>query len=151
MVENRFVGNKSRGMYETPGVTILMAAHADLESITLDKEVAHLKAPMSLKIAELIYNGLWQSPEMAFLMAAIEQSQIMVNGTVDIELYKGNVIIKGRTSPNSLYNAALVSMNIHGGYNQTDAAGFIKIHGLRLKSFNAALSTFKHITMKGKQ
>ncbi len=144
MVENRFVGIKSRGMYEAPGATILMVAHEDLESITLDREVAHLKAAMGIKIAQLIYNGLWESPEMAFLMAAIEQSQVHVGGSVDLELYKGNIIIKGRSSKHSLYNAALVSMDSHGGYNQADAAGFIAIQGLRLKAYNA-------INQKGKQ
>lgn len=135
MVENRFVGIKSRGLYEAPAATILMAAHADLESITLDREVAHLKAGFSLLLAQLIYNGLWESPEMAFLMASIEHSQKMVNGTVAVELYKGTCIMKGRSSQNSLYNGSLVSMDVHGGYNQMDAAGFIKIQGLRLKTY----------------
>ncbi len=143
MVENRFVGLKSRGLYEAPGATILMAAHKDLESITLDREVAHLKAAMSLKIAELVYNGFWESPEMAFLMAAIEQSQHHVEGQVHLELYKGSLFIKGRSSKSSLYDASLVSMNELGGYNQTDAAGFIAIQGLRLK-----LSSLQN---KGKQ
>jgi argininosuccinate synthase len=133
MVENRFVGIKSRGVYETPAGTILIKAHKALESITLDKEVAHFKEHLSLMVAKLIYNGLWESPEMKFLMAAIEQSQHKVTGTVKLQLYKGNVTIVGRSSPHSLYNMALASMNELGEYNQQDAKGFIAIQALRLK------------------
>jgi argininosuccinate synthase len=133
MVENRLVGIKSRGVYETPAGTILMKAHKTLESITLDKEVTHLKEHFSLMIAGLIYNGFWESPEMQFLMAAIEQSQHKVTGAVILQLYKGNITIIGRSSPFSLYNTALASMNEIGGYDQKDAKGFIALHTLRLK------------------
>ena len=108
-------------------------AHHDLESITLDREVIHLKEQISPKIANLIYNGFWYSPEMSILMAAIEKSQENVTGKVYLTLYKGNVIITGRVSKYSLYNEALSSMELAGGYNQKDAEGFIKISGLRLK------------------
>jgi argininosuccinate synthase len=133
LVENRFVGIKSRGVYETPGGTILFHAHQDLEGITLDKEVMHLKELVAPMVAKIIYNGFWYSPEMDFLMAAINKSQETVSGKVFIILYKGNVIITGRTSGYSLYNANLSSMDEEGGYDQTDAKGFIKITGLRLK------------------
>jgi argininosuccinate synthase len=134
IVENRFVGIKSRGVYETPAGTILYKAHQDIESIILDKEVMHLKAQMSPVIAKLIYNGFWYSPEMKFLMAAINESQKNVSGKVYITLYKGNVIVTGRESQYSLYNSALSSMDEEGGYDQEDASGFIKIIGLRLKN-----------------
>jgi len=133
IVENRFVGIKSRGVYETPAGTILFKAHWDLESITVDKEVIHLKELMAPVIAKLIYNGFWYSPEMDFLMAAIEKSQKNVSGKVYLKLYKGNIIITGRESEYSLYNKALSSMDEEGGYCQEDAQGFIKITGLRLK------------------
>jgi len=133
IVENRFVGIKSRGIYETPAGTILFKAHRDLESITVDKEVLHLKELLSPIIAKLIYNGLWYSPEMDFLMAAINKSQENVTGNVYLTLYKGNVIVTGRESVNSLYDEAISSMDEEGGYNQKDAEGFIKINGLRLK------------------
>ena len=133
IVENRFVGIKSRGVYETPAGTILFKAHRDLESITVDKEVMHLKELMAPIIARLIYNGFWYSPEMNFLMAAIEKSQKNVSGKVYLKLYKGNIIITGRESEYSLYNKALSSMDEEGGYCQEDTQGFIKITGLRLK------------------
>lgn len=133
IVENRFVGIKSRGVYETPAGTILLKAHKDLESITVDKEVHHLKEIIAPIIAKLIYNGFWFSPEMDFLMAAINKSQENVTGNVYLTLYKGNVMITGRESEYSLYNEALSSMEENGDYNQKDAEGFIKIHGLRLK------------------
>jgi len=133
IVENRFVGIKSRGVYETPAGTILFKAHQDLESITIDKEVLHLKELLSPIIAKLIYNGFWYSPEMDFLMAAIEKSQKNVSGNVYLTLYKGNIIVNGRESDESLYNEAICSMEIEGGYDQKDAEGFIKINGLRLK------------------
>ena len=133
IVENRFVGIKSRGVYETPAGTILFKAHQDLESITVDREVIHLKELLSPIIANLIYNGFWFSPEMAFLMTAINKSQENVTGKVYLTLYKGNVIITGRESDKSLYNEAISSMDIEGGYDQKDAEGFIKITGLRLK------------------
>ena len=133
IVENRFVGIKSRGVYETPAGTILFKAHKDLESITVDKEVLHLKEILAPIIAKLIYNGFWFSPEMEFLMSAINKSQENVTGKVYLTLYKGNVMITGRESEYSLYNEALSSMDKDGGYEQKDAEGFIKIHGLRLK------------------
>jgi len=133
IVENRFVGIKSRGVYETPAGTILFKAHHDLESITLDKDVIHLKELMSPAIAKLIYNGFWFSPEMEMLMAAINKSQEKVTGKVFLTLYKGNAIVTGRESKFSLYNEALSSMDIEGGYDQKDAAGFIKIMGLKFK------------------
>lgn len=132
LVESRFVGMKSRGVYETPGGTILMKAHLDLESITLDREVLLLKESMAPKIAQIIYNGFWFSPEMDFLMAAIVQSQKNVTGKVFLTLYKGNVIITGRTSPYSLYRQQVASMDVAGGYDQTDAKGFIRLNALRL-------------------
>ena len=133
IVENRFVGIKSRGVYETPAGTILFKAHQDLESITIDKEVLHLKELLSPIIAKLIYNGYWYSPEMDFLMAAINKSQEKVSGKVYLTLYKGNVIVTGRESKESLYDEAISSMEEEGGYDQRDAMGFIKINGLRLK------------------
>jgi len=133
IVENRFVGIKSRGVYETPAGTILFKAHLDLESITLDKDVIHLKEQMATVIAKLIYNGFWFTPEMEMLMAAINKSQENVTGKVYLTLYKGNVIVKGRESKYSLYNESLASMDIIGGYDQKDAAGFIKIIGLKFK------------------
>lgn len=133
MVENRFVGIKSRGVYETPAGTILFKAHHDLESITLDKDVIQQKELMAPLIAKLIYNGFWFSPEMEMLMAAINKSQENVTGKVYLTLYKGNVIITGRESKKSLYNEAISSMDEEGGYDQKDAKGFIKIIGLPLK------------------
>jgi argininosuccinate synthase len=137
IVENRFVGMKSRGLYETPAGTILLKAHRDLEGLVLDKEVTHLKDLLMPKLAELIYNGFWFSPEMEFLMAAIDKSQEYVQGTVFLTLHKGNSIITGRTSHVSLYNADIASMDIPGGYNPIDAQGFITIQGLRLKLAHA--------------
>jgi len=133
IVENRFVGIKSRGVYETPAGTVLYKAHKDLESITLDREVIHLKEQIASKIAKLIYNGFWYSPEMKILMSVIDKSQENVTGKVYLTLYKGNIIVTGRKSKYSLYNEALSSMDEEGGYNQKDAEGFIKISGLRLK------------------
>lgn len=133
IVENRYVGIKSRGVYETPGVTLLWKAHQDLESITLDKEVFRIKQSLVPKIADLIYNGYWFSPEMAFMQNIIDISQQHVTGVVHVELYKGNITILGRTSPCSLYNQKLSSMDEAGGYHQEDARGFINIHAVRLK------------------
>jgi argininosuccinate synthase len=132
LVESRFVGMKSRGVYETPAGTILFKAHLDLEGITLDREVILLKDSLAPKIAQIIYNGFWFSPEMDVLMAAINQSQKNVTGKVFLTLYKGNVMITGRCSPHSLYQPQLVSMDEIGGYDQTDAKGFIKLNALRL-------------------
>ena len=139
MVENRYVGIKSRGIYETPGGTILWAAHRDLEGIAMDKEVMHLRDMLTPKFSELIYNGLWFSPEMDFLMSAFNKSQESITGTVKIVLYKGNIIEAGRTSPTSLYDQDLSSMEIEGGYNAIDCTGFINIHGMRLKAHNVVL------------
>lgn len=133
IVENRFVGIKSRGCYETPGGTILWNAHRDLESLVLDREVILLKEMWMPKVAQLIYNGFWFSPEMKFLMAAIEKSQEHVEGKVYIKLHKGNVIITGRESTKSLYNQEMVSMDQLGNYDQLDAKGFIKLNALRLR------------------
>ena len=134
LVENRFVGMKSRGVYETPGGTILLTAHRAIESITLDREAAHLKDSLMPRYAELIYNGFWFSPERHMLQALIDTSQNSVSGTVRLKLYKGNVITIGRESPNSLYSTRIVTFeDDSGAYNQQDAAGFIKLNALRLR------------------
>ncbi len=132
MVENRFVGIKSRGVYETPGGTILHEAHKDIEGIAMDREVMRLRDMLSAKFAELVYNGFWFSPEMDFLMSAIDKSQEVIDGQVTLKLYKGTAYPIARTSPSSLYNQDLSSMDIEGGYNQEDAEGFIKINAIRL-------------------
>lgn len=138
LVENRFVGMKSRGVYETPGGTILLAAHRAIESITLDRGAAHLKDELMPRYAELIYNGFWFSPERKMLQAAIDLSQENVEGEVKLKLYKGNVIIEGRKSDKSLYSSSLVTFeDDHGAYNQKDAAGFIKLNALRLRTLAA--------------
>ncbi|HEX3486794.1 MAG TPA: argininosuccinate synthase, partial [Micropepsaceae bacterium] len=135
LVENRFVGMKSRGIYETPGGTILHAAHRAIESITLDRGAAHLKDELMPRYAELIYNGFWFSPEREMLQAAIDKSQDYVAGTVRLKLYKGNVMVIGRQSPNSLYAQDLVTFEEdQGAYDQKDAAGFIKLNALRLRT-----------------
>jgi argininosuccinate synthase len=134
LVENRFVGMKSRGVYETPGGTILLAAHRGIESITLDREAAHLKDSIMPRYAELIYNGFWFSPERRMLQALIDTSQASVTGRVNLKLYKGNVIVTGRESPHSLYSTRMVTFeDDQGAYNQQDAAGFIKLNSLRLR------------------
>ena len=134
LVENRFVGMKSRGVYETPGGTILLAAHRGIESITLDREAGHLKDSLMPRYAELIYNGFWFSPERRMLQAAIDSSQASVTGTVRLKLYKGNAIVIGRESPHSLYSTRMVTFEDDAGaYNQQDAAGFIKLNSLRLR------------------
>ena len=134
LVENRFVGMKSRGVYETPGGTILLAAHRGVESITLDRGAAHLKDELMPKYAELIYNGFWFAPEREMLQAAIDYSQAMVTGRVRVKLYKGNVAVTGRSSPYSLYDQDLVTFE-EGvqAYDHRDAAGFIKLNALRLR------------------
>ncbi len=133
LVENRFVGMKSRGIYETPGGTILLAAHRGIESITLDRGAAHLKDELMPRYAELIYNGLWFSPEREMLQAAIDKSQELVAGTVRLKLYKGSVSVIGRRSPHSLYSQNLVTFEEGSGYDQKDAEGFIKLNALRLR------------------
>src|SRR4249920_3575673 len=135
LVENRFVGMKSRGVYETPGGTILLAAHRAMESLTLDRGAAHLKDELMPRYAELIYNGFWFSPEREMLQAAIDHSQEFVTGSVKLKLYKGNVMVVGRTSPHSLYAQDLVTFeDDQGAYDQKDAAGFIKLNALRLRT-----------------
>ena len=134
LVENRFVGMKSRGVYETPGGTILLKARRAMESITLDRGAAHLKDSLMPKYAELIYNGFWFSPEREMLQAAIDHSQTSVNGEVRLKLYKGNIIMLGRNSPNSLYSEDLVTFEEGtADYNHSDAEGFIKLNALRLR------------------
>jgi len=134
LVENRFIGMKSRGIYETPGGTVLLNAHRAIESITLDKGQAHLKDELMPKYAELIYNGMWFSPERKSLQVFINNTQINVSGDVKIKIYKGNVIVVGRRSNKSIYNASLVSFDEKGDYDQKDAEGFIKINALRMKN-----------------
>jgi argininosuccinate synthase len=136
LVENRFVGMKSRGIYETPGGTVLIAAHRAMESITLDRGAAHLKDEMMPRYAELIYNGFWFSPEREMMQAAIDHSQARVNGTVRLRLYKGNVIVEGRQSPDSLYSIEHVTFEEDSVYDQRDAEGFIKLNALRLRLLN---------------
>jgi len=138
LVENRFVGMKSRGIYETPGGTILLAAHRGIESLTLDREAAHLKDQLMPRYAELIYNGFWFAPEREMLQALIDKSQESVAGEVRLKLYKGNVTVTGRTSPYSLYSEELVTFeDDEGAYDQSDAEGFIKLNALRLRSLAA--------------
>jgi argininosuccinate synthase len=139
MVENRYVGIKSRGVYETPGATILFIAHKDIEGIAMDREVMRLRNMLTPKFAELIYYGFWFSPEMDFLMAAMEKSQELIDGNVHLCLYKGNILVEGRESPSSLYDKHLSSMDIEGGFDQTDSKGFIKINAIRLMAHRAII------------
>lgn len=137
LVENRYVGMKSRGIYETPGGTILLAAHRGIESLTLDRGAAHLKDEIMPRYAELIYNGYWWSPEREMLQALIDKSQTNVSGTVKLKLYKGSVSVVGRKSPKSLYSEKHVTFEDDAGaYDQKDAAGFIKLNALRLRLLN---------------
>ena len=131
IVENRFVGMKARGCYETPGGTIMLKAHRAIESITLDREAAHLKDELMPRYAKLIYNGFWFAPEREMLQAAIDNTQINVNGTVRLKLYKGNVMVVGRTSPNTLFDEEFSTFEEDEVYNQKDAEGFIKLNALR--------------------
>ncbi len=140
MVENRFVGIKSRGVYETPAGTILYLAHMDIEGIAMDREVMKLRNKLSLDFAEIVYNGFWFSPEMDFLVAAIDKSQEYIDGVVYLTLYKGNILINGRESPTSLYNEDLSSMDIEGGFDQKDSEGFIKINAIRLMAHRSILA-----------
>lgn len=138
LVENRFVGMKSRGVYETPGGTILLTAHRGIESITLDRGAAHLKDEIMPRYAELIYNGFWYSPEREMLQALIDNSQTHVSGEVTLKLYKGSVSVVARTSPNSLYSEDLVTFEEGSGtYDHHDAQGFIRLNALRLKTYSA--------------
>ena len=135
MVENRYVGMKSRGVYETPGGAILIFAHRQMESITMDREVMHIRDGIMPKYAELVYNGYWYAPERFALQALITESQRNVTGTVRVKLYKGNIMVAGRKSPVSLYNPNIATMEADPtqAYNQNDATGFIHLNGLRLK------------------
>ena len=133
IVENRFIGMKSRGVYETPGGTILHTAHRAIESITLDKGASHLKDEIMPRYAELIYNGFWFSPERIMLQSLIDKSQINVNGIVKLKIYKGNVIVLGRKSKSSIYSSKMATFERDDIYNQKDAEGFIKLNALRLK------------------
>ena len=139
MVENRFVGIKSRGVYETPGGTILNIAHRDIEGIAMDREVMRLRDMLSAKISELIYYGFWFSPEMDFLKAAIDKSQEVIDGKVYLKIYKGNVYVTARESSTSLYDEKLSSMHLEGGFNQKDSKGFIRINAIRLMAHNAIM------------
>ena len=139
MVENRFIGIKSRGVYETPGATILWEAHRDLEGIAMDKEVMHIRDLLIPKYSELIYNGFWFSPEMDFLLTSIRKSQEAVDGSVRVALLKGNVIMIGRESPTSLYDQDISSMDIEGGFESFDSEGFININAIRLMAHKVVL------------
>ncbi len=130
LVENRFVGMKSRGCYETPGGTLIVAAHAELEALTLEREVAHYKQHIGLRYAELVYNGLWFTPLREALDAFVAKTQESVTGTVTLSLYKGNIAVAGRESEFSLYSNELSSFTMGDTYDQKDAAGFIRILGL---------------------
>ncbi|MGH9900926.1 MAG: argininosuccinate synthase, partial [Pyrinomonadaceae bacterium] len=133
LVENRFVGMKSRGVYETPGVTILQAAHRALESITLDREVLRLRDGLGLKFAESVYYGFWFAPESELMRKIIDETQVNVTGDVRVKLYRGNIVVVGRRSPRSLYNENLATFEADTVYNQRDAEGFIKLNALRLR------------------
>jgi argininosuccinate synthase len=133
LVENRFVGMKSRGVYETPGVTILQAAHRALESITLDREVMHLRDSLGVKFAESVYYGFWFAPEFELMRKMIDETQLNVTGDVRLKLYRGNTIVVGRRAPRSLYNERLATFEAEDIYNQRDAEGFIKLNALRLR------------------
>ena len=144
LVENRFVGMKSRGVYETPGGTILLQAHRAIESITLDRGAGHLKDELMPRYSELIYNGFWFAPEREMLQALIDKSQENVEGEVRLKLYKGNVIVTGRESPKSLYSSTLVTFeDDKGAYDQKDAEGFIKLNALRLRTLGQRRKKFE--------
>lgn len=145
MVENRFVGIKSRGVYETPGGSILHAAHRDIEGIAMDREVMRLRDMLSAKFSEIVYNGFWFSPEMDFLMAAIRKSQEVIDGTVTLKLYKGNAYPIARESHSSLYDKDLSSMDLEGGFNQKDSEGFIKVNAIRLMAHKSIMDKVKGV------
>ena len=130
MVENRFVGMKSRGVYEAPGMTVLYAAHRVIEQLTLDRDLVHLRDRLAPEVAEMVYYGYWYVPKMDALLAFIRQSQKNVTGEVNLNLYKGNIMVDGRGSPNSLYDEGIATMEGGGSYNQDDAEGFLRIQGL---------------------
>jgi argininosuccinate synthase len=133
LVENRFVGMKSRGVYETPGVTVLQAAHRALESITLDREVMRLRDSLGVKFAESVYYGFWFAPEFELMRKLIDETQKDVTGDVRLKLYRGNAVVTGRRSPRSLYDERLATFEAEEIYNQRDAEGFIKLNALRLR------------------
>lgn len=143
LVENRYIGIKSRGVYETPGVTILMQAHQAVESLTLDKEVAHLKQSLVSKIAELTYNGYWFAPEAQLLHSLVKESQGTVSGTAKIKLYKGSSMVVARKSDYSLYSEKMTSFENMSSFNPADSGGFINISGLRLSTWSQ-----KHASIK---
>ena len=151
MVENRFIGIKSRGVYETPGATILFEAHRDLEGIAMDKEVMHIRDLLIPKFSELIYNGFWFSPEMDFLLTAIRKSQEAVDGVVRVALLKGNIIMIGRESPTSLYDQDLSSMDIEGGFEAKDSEGFININAIRLMAHKIVLQRNNPYNWRGEE
>ena len=151
MVENRFIGIKSRGVYETPGATILFEAHRDLEGIAMDKEVMHIRDLLIPKFSELIYNGFWFSPEMDFLLTAIRKSQEAVDGVVRVALLKGNIIMIGRESPTSLYDQDLSSMDIEGGFEAQDSEGFININSIRLMAHKIVLQRNNPYNWRGEE
>ncbi len=130
MVENRFVGMKSRGVYESPGMTILYDAHRVLEQLTLDRDLMHLRDTLSPVVAEMVYYGFWYAPKLDALLAFIHEAQKNVTGEVRLQLYKGNITVDGRSSPNNLYDEGIATMEGGGSYNQTDAEGFLRIQGL---------------------
>lgn len=135
IVENRFIGLKSRGIYEAPGLTILHKAHQDLELLCLDREVRRIKSYLSTRMAEQVYNGFWYSPEFEFTQKCIKESQKLVTGSVTLKVYKGNVYVLGRNAPVSLYNEELVSMDVQGDYEPSDAKGFIRMNAVRLREY----------------
>ena len=139
IVENRYVGIKSRGVYETPGGTVLHHAIRDLEGVAMDREVLRLRDMLSPRFAEIIYNGFWFSPEMDFIQAAFSQSERLIDGEVHVRLFKGNVLSRGRSSTSSLYDQELSSMDVAGGYDQEDARGFIRLNALRLQAHKLIL------------
>ncbi len=151
MVENRYIGIKSRGIYEAPGATILWLAHRDIEGIAMDKEVLHIRDMLIPKFSELIYNGFWFSPEMDFLMSAFNKSQEAIDGKVILSLYKGNVNVIGRESHTSLYNSKMSSMEVEGGFDATDSLGFINISAIRLKAHNLVLRKRKPYNWRRKR
>ena len=151
MVENRFIGIKSRGVYETPGATILFEAHRDLEGIAMDKEVMHIRDLLIPKFSELIYNGFWFSPEMDLLLTAIRKSQEAVDGVVRVALIKGNIIMIGRESPTSLYDQDLSSMDIEGGFDAKDSEGFININSIRLMAHKIVLQRKDPYNWRGEE
>uniref|UniRef100_A0A7S1EQF7 Argininosuccinate synthase n=1 Tax=Timspurckia oligopyrenoides TaxID=708627 RepID=A0A7S1EQF7_9RHOD len=157
IVENRFVGIKSRGVYETPGATILRCAHLDIEGIAMDREVMRLRDMLSPKFAELVYNGFWFAPEMDFLLAAMHKAQELIDGWVDVLCYKGSCMAVARSSPSALYNENIASMESVEGYDPVDAGGFININAIRLRAHReivqktpkerlASISVFKGVT-----